>query len=74
MKVKYVLTLKKKTRDNLCCTSVMEVTQKIEKSTKRYSSRCKYYLARGHKGPVNKGLGASGPRGPEPKFNLINLI
>jgi hypothetical protein len=24
----------------------------------------------GHKGPVNKGLGASGPRGPEPKFTL----
>jgi hypothetical protein len=23
----------------------------------------------GHKGPINKGLGASGPRGPEPKFN-----
>jgi hypothetical protein len=28
----------------------------------------------GHKGPVNKGLGASGPRGPEPKFNLHLLF
>jgi hypothetical protein len=26
----------------------------------------------GHRGPVNKGLGASGPRGPEPKFNQFN--
>jgi hypothetical protein len=25
----------------------------------------------GHKGPVNWGLGASGPWGPEPKCNLI---
>jgi hypothetical protein len=29
--------------DSLCCTFVMEVTQKIEKSTKGYGSRCKYY-------------------------------